>query len=282
MILGPDGTNMSKSKGNVVNPEERLDEFGADSLRQALLSITIGSDFPFKWDTVKYGKGFLQKYWSAARFAHPFIKNYDMMDERPKNLTALDRWILSKLTKTIKTITLAMDTYEFHTAIRKLRGFFWHTFCDQYVEAIKHRLYDKISDTDHAAALHSLFTVLWNTTLLLAPFCPHITEEVNSKLFGGRLLSIHEAEWPEADELPQDDESEEDGDLLMEVIAEIRREKSGAGIPLSSPLKRILLTLREEDSMTVKGLQDEVKKILHIEDIVFKKGSKLQVKLDQI
>ncbi|MDQ1279062.1 MAG: valyl-tRNA synthetase, partial [Thermoproteota archaeon] len=84
-ILGPDGYRMSKSRGNVISPEERLDEFGADSLRQALLSLTIGSDFPFKWEVVKYNKAFLQKYWSASRFAHQFINDYNLSFEENKD-----------------------------------------------------------------------------------------------------------------------------------------------------------------------------------------------------
>ena len=86
LILGPDGFGMSKSRGNVVSPTEHLEEYGADSLRQALLSLTIGSDFPFRWETVKYGRNFLQKYWSASRFASQFLKKFDS-SSTPSTLT---------------------------------------------------------------------------------------------------------------------------------------------------------------------------------------------------
>jgi valyl-tRNA synthetase len=97
-ILGPDGSRMSKSKGNVIVPEQGINEYGADAIRQALLSLTLGSDFPFKWEPVKYGKGFLQKVWSSARFVEGFFdeKSYRV---REGELEDIDRWILPGWTR---------------------------------------------------------------------------------------------------------------------------------------------------------------------------------------
>jgi valyl-tRNA synthetase len=241
MILGPDGTNMSKSKGNVINPEEHLADMGADSLRQALLSLTIGSDFPFKWEVVKYSKAFLQKYWSASRFAFRFIQNYRTHPEDSKQLTILDRWILAKLINVIESVTTAMDTYQFHLALDKIQKFFWHTFCDQYLEAVKHRLYTKVNRDNYAAAIYTLYTILWESTHLLAPLCPHITEEINHIIFTREFHSIHGDEWPNIARLHLDRKCEEKGDSIIHVISKIRSEKSSAGIPLSEAVKKVVI-----------------------------------------
>jgi len=205
MVLGPDGTNMSKSRGNVIKPEEHLSEFGADALRQALLALTIGSDFPFKWEVVKYSRAFLQKYWSASRLAQPFLRGYAPSVDDDAPLAALDKWVLAKLGGTVETTTHALDNYEFHVALAAIQDFFWHVFCDQYLEAVKHRLYDKLSDDDFAAARYTLYTVLWTSTLLLAPFCPHVVEEINRTIFKNHPLSIHALEWPQLGAIPGDE-----------------------------------------------------------------------------
>jgi valyl-tRNA synthetase len=278
MILGPDGTNMSKSKGNVISPEERLDELGADSLRQAFLSLSIGSDFPFKWEVVKYSKGFLQKYWSASRFAFPFIGNYELSPKDAEQLTTLDKWILSKLVGTITSFTKAMDGHQFHIALDAIQTFFWHDFCDQYLEAVKHRLYTKMSDGNYLAALYTLRTVLWNVTLLLAPICPHITEEINHALFRSGLPSIHAAKWPEIKGLPLDEQAEDEGDVIMDAVSRIRSEKSRAGIPLGTFVERVTISLPNDVFPTLKEAEGEVKRILHIGEVLYKKGETIEAR----
>ncbi|TLN18076.1 valine--tRNA ligase, partial [bacterium] len=217
-ILGPDGYRMSKSRGNVIDPKEHLNEHGADSLRQALLSLTIGSDFPFKWEVVRYGKAFLQKYWSSARFAEPFIRSYIALERDPKALTMVDAWILTRLYRVARGVTQAMEEFRFHTVLETVQSFFWHEFCDQYLEAVKYRLYTEHPDE---AARYVLFTVLRTTTLLLAPICPHITEEIYHVLFPERseLFSVHAQSWPDPGLIPHDRAAEQGGKVVISAIA---------------------------------------------------------------
>jgi len=280
MVLGPDGTNMSKSKGNVINPEDHLKDMGADSLRQALLSLTIGSDFPFKWETVKHNKAFLQKYWSASRFVFRFLREYEKRPEDSKYLTTIDRWIIAKLIDVIEIVTKAMDTHQFHIALDKIQEFFWHLFCDQYLEAVKHRIYTKMSDENYTAAVYTLHTILWETTHLLAPICPHITEEVNHILFNNEVLSIHVDEWPNSANLQLDRECEKKGDIIINVIAKIRSEKSKAGIPLSESVKKIDIYTQKSIIQTLKEGEREIKRILHIEKISYNEDENLKVKFE--
>ncbi len=279
-ILGPDGYRMSKSRGNVISPEERLEEYGADSLRQALLSLTIGSDFPFRWEIVRYGKGFLQKYWSATRFAHSFLSDYTPSEGDTTHLTLIDRWVLAKLAETVRRVTQALDDYQFHIAVDAIQNFFWHEVCDQYIEAVKHRLYMGRSREDYEAAEYTLYTVLRDTTLMLAPLCPHITEEVYQRLFKGEgLLTVHADRWPEAEKLPVDKEVEAQGNLIIETISRLRAEKSEANIPLSAVVERVTIRASERQIASLREAEETVKEVLHVKEVRYEVGETLEVAL---
>jgi valyl-tRNA synthetase len=279
MILGPDGTNMSKSKGNVINPEEHLAEFGADALRQALLALTIGSDFPFKWEVVKFSKAFLQKYWSASRLAQPFLRGYSPSADDQAHLTTLDKWALAKLVGTVETMTHALDNYEFHIALAAIQDFFWHVFCDQYLEAVKHRLYDKLSDDDYSAARYTLYKVLWTSTLLLTPICPHIVEEINQTIFKNHPRSIHALGWPQVEASPTDKTDEETGDTIVAVLAKIRSAKARAGIPLNADVASITIRTPSEQQPAVREEEEEIQKILHIQNIAYEIDDGIKVEI---
>ena len=278
-ILGPDGHKMSKSKGNVISPEERLEEFGADALRQALLSLTIGSDFPFSWEAVKYSKGFLQKLWSVSRFAHQFIRDYEPSDEDAKHLTVLDRWILAKFAGTVIQAAEAFDDYEFHVALDAMQNFLWHDFCDQYVEAVKHRLYDRLSDESFRAAQYTLYTVLWNVNLALSPICPHITEEIYHALFKSPLPTVHAERWPCLDNIPIDEKAREKGDDIVEVIANLRNEKAKLGIPLNAGLEKATITAPSRKISALREVEEDFKRVLHIKELSLVDGEIFSIKL---
>jgi valyl-tRNA synthetase len=277
-ILGPDGHRMSKSRGNVIDPGEHLVDHGADSLRQALLSLTIGSDFPFKWEVVKYGKAFLQKYWSSARFAEPFIRGYTPNEQDPKVLTTLDRWILARLYRATRRATEAMEKYRFHAALETIQSFFWHEFCDQYLETVKHRLYREYPDD---AAKYTLFTVLRTTTLLLAPICPHITEEIHHVLFKEQAepSSVHGQSWPDPRLIPHDRRFEQEGRTVIGVIAKIRSLKSRGGLPLSSTVKEVKVKASEKALSILKREEEAVRETLHIQKINYSVGKRLSASL---
>jgi valyl-tRNA synthetase len=274
LILGPDGFGMSKSRGNVVSPTEHLEDYGADSLRQALLSLTIGSDFPFRWETVKYGRNFLQKYWSASRFASQFLKEFESSSPPPA-LTIIDKWILAKLVKTVNEVSESLSNYIFHNAIKAIQNYFWHDFCDQYLEAVKHRLYEKGEGSE--AACYTLYTVLLNSTIIFAPICPHITEEIYHRLFRERLSTIHAEKWPDTTEIPFDPKAETEGDFIITIISTIRTQKSRSGIPLRETVPKIQVKAPRDKIPILQSVEEEVKKILHIEEILYQDSSEIEV-----
>lgn len=282
-ILGPDGFKMSKSRGNVVLPEEGLSRFGADAMRQALLSLTLGSDFPFKWEVVRHGKGFLQKIWSSIRFVYPFVRNYKPYQKNSYALleNVFDKWILSKLRKVIIEVTKACENYQFHLALEHLQKFYWLEFCDQYIEAVKHRLYQE-EDVEKLSAIYTLDAVIWAFIRMLAPICPHITEEIYHLLYKERMgaISVHGTSWPKIDEIPEVAiEDERSGDQLVKVISAIRAEKIRRRVPLSKEVRQVIVKAPKDYIEVVKAHEGEVEKILHVLEVSAVENPSLEVEL---
>ncbi|MCS7097660.1 MAG: valine--tRNA ligase [Candidatus Methanomethyliaceae archaeon] len=269
-ILGPDGSRMSKSKGNVIMPEEGISKYGADSLRQALLLLTLGSDFPFRWEPVKYGKSFLQKLWSSVRFASQFIN--DKIEINYENLSDIDKWILSRLRNVIKIVSEAMENYQFHIAVDALQQFYWHDFCDQYIEAVKPRLYNSKNQDDFNTARAVIYKVIWVFIRMFAPICPHITEEIYHRIFKEyeKFISINIAPYPTMNEIPELDG--DNGEKVIKIIAKLRTKKVERRVSLSSPIKYAVVKDRKEMLDAYRRNEWLIKEVLHIEKIDFLEG----------
>jgi valyl-tRNA synthetase len=240
MVLGNDGTKMSKSKGNFTAAPEILNKYGADASRQwAAGGGATGSDIPFRQPDVEYGWRFLRKLWNAARFASLLLEDYTPAD-KPK-LELLDRWLLSKLEKIIKKATEALENCQFNIAAEEIRNFTWHEFCDQYIEAAKDRLYkpDIYGKESKEAAQYTLYTTLYKILQLIAPIMPHVTEEIYQTMYTVTIKhkSIHTTQWPTFNEKQVDEEAEKYGDLATALIGQIRREKSENKMSLNTPIK---------------------------------------------
>ncbi|MDI9644569.1 MAG: valine--tRNA ligase [Candidatus Verstraetearchaeota archaeon] len=274
-ILGPDGSRMSKSKGNVIVPEQGINQYGADAIRQALFSLTIGSDFPFKWEPAKYGKSFLQKLWSSARFAEGFFREGFVEAEiTPESMDDTDKWIVSRLRETIVKVQNAMECFQFHTAVDLLQKFYWHDFCDQYIEAVKPRLYSPRRPEDVEVAKSVLYRVIWDFIRLLAPICPHITEEIYQKLFreSKKFVSVHGAPWPNPAELPEADVSK--GEKVVAMISLLRSKKVEMKMALPEPVRTAVIYGNSEEIMAYKDNDWLIREVLHIGRIEYKIGAR--------
>jgi valyl-tRNA synthetase len=252
MVLGSDGRKMSKSLKNYVAAPEVLNKYGSDATRQwAAGGGATGSDIPFRWPDVEYGKRFLVKLWNVSGFASKLLNDY-APNESKHALQPLDRWVLSKAEKLTKTVTEAMEKCQFNIAVEEIRNFMWHTFCDCYVEAVKDRLYrsETYGETKKAGAQYALYEVLYRILQLLAPVTPHLTEEIYQTMYaetkGCRSLQL--SPWPEFKQALADEQAEERGDLIIAVISEVRREKAEKHLPLNVQVKK--LTVYAGDSET--------------------------------
>lgn len=254
MVRGSDGRMMHKSYGNYVEANAVIEKYGADALRQwAAGGASTGYDVPFRWSDVEYGKRFLTKLWNASRFILMNLNNFKIENKMYK-LEVLDKWLLSKLEKLTGEVTNALENFQFNIAIEAIRNFTWHIFCDHYLEAVKPRLKLSKDSLSKEAAQYTLIYTLHRIIQLLAPICPHITEEIYQIIKPivneEKEKSIHLTKWPSQNKNLISKEDEELGDLIVNVIATIRRLKSEKRISLKTPLKKVIIYAKEKDALS--------------------------------
>ena len=271
MVRGADGRMMHKSYGNYVEVTEAVNKYGADSVRQwSAAGGTTGYDIPYRWADVEYGRKFLTKLWNAARLVLSSLQDYDPELQTPR-LELLDRWMLGKLNNLIKTVTDAFEGYQFSVATDMTRNFTWHDLCDQYLEAVKYRLYAKSGDAaaSKRAAQYTLFHTLDTVLKLLAPICPHITEALYHELWRNhpKARSVHLAAWPQAAEELIDEESERQGSILVRVLSEIRRTKSEKRLSMKAPIKRLRIQAEEEVANVLRSHREAILQIGVVQEI---------------
>ena len=272
MVFGEDGNKMSKSRPEfVVGPEEVIEQYGADSLRTWAANSVPGSDVIFDWKDIKHGYRFLRKFWNAFRFISMQIFDEVVSYEEVRDsLGPIDLWILSKLNNLNITVDKAFEDYNFAETITSIERFFWHDFCDEYIEAVKYRLYTDVSDESRKAAKYTLKTVVETSLKLLAPIAPFFTEEVY-QYFSDE--SIHTTLWPEVHEELISEDMEAKGETTVELIDEVRRFKSASKIPLNAELAEVNVYTSDDSLVEVfNEFGDDIKGTLKIKDLTISQG----------
>ena len=170
VIQARDGRRMSKSLGTGIDPLEEIDVHGADALRFGLLAMSSTQDVRFSDAKVQQGRDLANKLWNASRL---ILLNAAEVEPAPRPLHVEDRWILSRLERTIASVTAKLEAYDFAHAAQEAYSFFWSELCDWYLEIVKPRLYDGEEEVS-ATLLWALERVL----ALLHPMMPFVTEEI--------------------------------------------------------------------------------------------------------
>jgi len=180
LVLDAKGQKMSKSKGNVINPQDIIEKYGTDAFRIGLVvGNTPGTSLPLDDNKIKAYRNFATKIWNASRFVMMNLEGYD--ENAKIAFNSSDKKIIDDFQKTVKEITKEMDTWKFYVASEKIYHYFWHTFCDKIIEEQKTRL----TGTDAKEKLASqqlLMTILAESLKVLHPFMPFITEEIYQQL----------------------------------------------------------------------------------------------------
>jgi valyl-tRNA synthetase len=254
MVLGEDGFKMSKSRGNIIVPEEILSKYGADALRQwAAMGAATGSDIMFNWNDVIAASRFQTKMWNIARFVMLQMDKEGVDKEAPVTSLA-DRWLLTRLSDTVAKVTEAMEQYQFDTALKAIREFAWEVLADDYIELVKGRLYAKDASRKSAClVLHSAYDAICR---MLAPFTPYFAEECYTYLNTG---SVHKQPW--VGFTYDDPQARREGDILSKVVAGLRKFKHDSGLALNAPLNRVTIyaphTIQDEGD-TARALNADV------------------------
>ena len=229
------GRKLSKSLGNSPDPFDLFDEYGTDAVRFGIMLMAPqGLDVLFSKDRLEIGRNFMNKLWNACRFIQMNIpENWNNeLDIDSAELDLSDKWILSRLSKTIDDYNRQLDRFHFNEAAKVLYEFTWNDFCDWYVEIAKTRFYgndEGKADITRTVSLKCIRTVL----ALLHPYSPFITEDLWSHFKAANALDLIVDQWPERDFKSLNDNAEKQMVLLQKVVTAIRSIRSRMNVPPS-------------------------------------------------
>lgn len=230
LIRDEKGRKMSKTLGNVMDPIEVIDEYGADATRFTFsqLSTLGGQDINLSIGRTKFSRNFMNKIWNSGRFVINFLKDFDKDKKIDLKLEKEDIWILSRLSKVSQLANELIDSYEFGEISNILYEFYWHEFCDWYIELSKLR--------DDETNKYVLFEVFINSLKLLHPFIPFITEKLY-KLILSEEKTILLTNYPKENDFIFDGKTIEEFEIFMNINKIIRNLKSILNLPLKKKVK---------------------------------------------
>jgi len=253
------GEKMSKSKGNVINPRVVLDNYGADALRFWAAGSKLGEDLDYLEKDLLGGRKLVTKLQNATKFVFMGLADFD--GKKPKKFERVDELFLEKLNSLVKVCTESFENYEYSKAKMAVERFFWQSYCDNYLEIVKNRVYNATGDKKKSAqyVLHkSLLTII----KLLAPIMPFITEEIYQEYFKKteKDESVHVSKWPEYKEEKISNEL----DIFYEILTAVRQQKS---IAQKSMKAEIILTIEKEKIKALENVLDDFKAVSGAKEI---------------
>ena len=262
LIRDKEGRKMSKSLGNGVDPMDVIDTYGCDSLRFFLTTNSApGQDLRYDEEKVKSTWNFINKIWNASRYVLMNLEDFNDKDYTLDNLTNSDKWILTKLNKTIESITKSMDKYDFNIVGNTLYNFIWTDFCDKYIELSK---FNQNNTTKSV-----LLKVLTSIIKMLHPFMPYVTEEIYQMLPIKDSESIMISTYPKYEKEYVFNKEEKDIDNILEFITLFRNKKLelniGSDFKVINNIKNndnldlILNSLKIKDKLTDENTSNTVK-----------------------
>ena len=228
LVRDANGLKMSKSLGNGIDPLVIIDQYGADALRFMLATGNApGNDMRFIEDKVKASRNFANKVWNAARYIMMNLPDGFRADSLPENMTAEDKWIVSKFNTLAGEINTNLEAFELGVAVQKLYDFIWDVYCDWYIELTKPRI--TAGGETAAAAQTVLVWVMKGMLKLLHPFMPYITEEIWQALVNdGSAIIV--SEFPVYDEALNFAEDEARFEKIISAIKGIRATRSDMNV----------------------------------------------------
>ncbi len=300
--LAPDGTKMSKSIGNVIDPLKIFDRFGSDAVRYWTANSTLGMDTNYLEETVKSGQKLVTKLFNCAKFAEIHFKNIptqkESLEEDLKSgyiFETMDIWLITQLNNIIKLYTENFDNYEYNKALENLENFFWNDFCDNYLEIVKIRCYgvegtkyQNINLTEEEiknitksqiSAVKTIYHVLNSILKLFAPFIPIITEEIYSCLFEdefNKKKSIHSrGNLPKVKILEYGEEVAAIGIIVLKIVADVRKYKSEKNMSM----KDVIGEIKIHTPHNLKSVIEDIKNVCNITsaDVIMADGYAIKI-----
>ena len=265
LVRDAEGKKMSKSKGNVIDPLEVIEQSGTDAFRFTLAAFAAqGRDIKLSEDRIEGYRHFVNKIWNSSRFVLMNLNEDKDSAVKPADRSLPDRWILTRLGKVSDEIGEALDDYRFNDAAGLCYQFVWHEFCDWYIEMAKEWLYGE-DESLKKSVQTTLKEVLMGVLRLLHPFMPFVTEDIWQRT-PGVSGSIMKAAFPRSSDFISDEKALGEMELVMGIISGVRNIRGEMNIHPSKKVDMLMEIPDEKDVVIIKS------NISHISNLI-KAGS---------
>ncbi|MEM0473171.1 MAG: isoleucine--tRNA ligase [Candidatus Aenigmatarchaeota archaeon] len=267
-VLDAHGNKMSKSKGNIVQPEDVIKKYGRDVLRFYLLSSPAWDDFYFNWkDTENVAKSL-----NILRNTFNFVKTYSQKTTKKPELKIEDKWILSRLNSVLSEYDTNLQNYNIHKSVQILQEFILNDFSRWYIKLVRDRVWPTYEKSDKIAAFYTLNKVSEALLKMLAPITPFLSEYYYQQLFKGESESVHMTDLPIPDKKLINLELEKQMKIARDIFEASTNIRQKEKIKLKWPLKRLVVISNSKDVLdTIKNLQDVLKFSCNVKDVVVTK-----------
>lgn len=273
------GEKISKSKGNSkVEPRELVKTYSADSIRYWAGTGRLGNDIIFSEETLARGQKLINKLWNVSKFIEMHIHDYNENKEKFKeevkeynDLEYIDKWILAKYEEMEKGYLKYLEEYEIGIALNHLEKFFWN-FCDDYIEIVKHRLYrpEEFGERARYSGQKTVYTLLFKLIQAFSIYLPYVTEEIYHELYMNdmNIPSIH---ITSIENLNIEDKNKETylniGNTIMEIISELRGEKTNNNVSLKTPFSIVEIDVNSDILDGITKSEKDFKATVTIENL---------------
>ena len=264
LVRDAKGKKMSKSTGNVVDPIDIIDEYGADALRFTNASMaSIGGVLKLDTQRIAGYRNFGTKLWNAARFASLNEANFGLSVPAAKE--TVNRWIVGETVKTLNEVNIAFDQFRFNDAAQALYSFVWGTVCDWYVELSK-PLLNSDDSTIKNETRQTMGWVIDHCLILLHPIMPFITEELWETLSKRNEMLVH-CDWPEYDSALIDHAADLEMNWVVNLIESIRSARAQLRVPAGLKIPMIFLEMDSEAKQAWENNSEMIQKLARITEL---------------
>ncbi|MFP4630306.1 MAG: class I tRNA ligase family protein, partial [Desulfohalobiaceae bacterium] len=267
LVRDEQGRKMSKSTGNVIDPVQMIDLYGADALRFTLSAFAaMGRDIKLSEARIQGYKHFINKIWNAARFVLMHMEAEPEQNRINQASSLGHRFILHELEQVQKKVARELEDYQFNEAAHCLYQFVWHTYCDWYLEMIKPELYSDNPDLREPARA-SLQDTFSRLLILLHPFIPFVTQEIWSYLPGLQETDLSRVAYPEARPELENPDLARDMTFYQEVVISVRNIRSELNISPGQKLRLLVHTNGKEQANFLLLNQQTLRQLAGLEEL---------------
>ncbi|MBO8181750.1 MAG: isoleucine--tRNA ligase [Archaeoglobus sp.] len=269
--LDEQGRKMSKSLGNVVEPEDVVKEVGVDAFRLYVLSSAVWEDLRFSWDEVRNVNRVLNIFWNAVRFAHTYMLLDRFREGEEGELREEERWILSKLENLCKIAKEAYENYSIHRVVRAFMNFVVEDFSRWYIQLVRPVVWEERTSPSKLAVYSTILKVVDRTIRIIAPVAPYLAEWIYLNFvsaFKDAKESVFLESFPEFDKDLLDEKLEKQMVVAREIVEAASNARQKAGIKLRWPLRKLIVEAQESEiEQAVKRLERVIKAQCNVKEI---------------